>query len=98
MLLRLLYIVKYPYYSNATITVVDWEGTTIDDALVDTLLLNSSRIGHGYAIMKHPRMRQLLRDKDVAIEVNPISNQVKFCFDVNTLNYVNMLSIKLTIM
>ena len=36
-----------------------------------------SRIGHGYAIDKHPTLLHAAMDKGIAIEINPISNQVK---------------------
>jgi adenosine deaminase len=34
-------------------------------------------MGHGYAIVKHPEAKKLAREKNIPIEVNPISNQVK---------------------
>ena len=46
---------------------------------MDAVLLNSTRIGHGYALYKHPLVMQLIKERDIAIEVNPISNQVFKC-------------------
>jgi adenosine deaminase CECR1 len=44
--------------------------------VIDALLLNATRMGHGYAIAKHPEAKKLARAKNIPIEVNPISNQV----------------------
>ncbi|XP_011495794.1 PREDICTED: adenosine deaminase CECR1-like [Ceratosolen solmsi marchali] len=54
----------------------DWYGTNTDENLVDALMLNTKRIGHGYAILKHPELLKYARNKKVAIEISPISNQV----------------------
>lgn len=43
---------------------------------MDAVLLGSKRIGHGYSLLKHPKILELVKAKDIAIEVNPISNQV----------------------
>nr|CAD7398219.1 unnamed protein product [Timema cristinae] len=60
--------------------VPDWEGVT-DMNLVDAVLMNATRIGHGYALNKHPLVLERIKEKDIGIEVNPISNQVLMLVD-----------------
>lgn len=43
---------------------------------MDAVLLGTKRIGHGYSLLKHPKVVELVKSKDIAIEVNPVSNQV----------------------
>lgn len=38
--------------------------------------MNTTRIGHGYALSKHPAILEIINKRDIAIEVNPLSNQV----------------------
>ncbi|XP_034178804.2 adenosine deaminase [Osmia lignaria lignaria] len=53
-----------------------WLGSSTDENLVDAILFNSRRIGHGYALSSHPFLMEMTKRLDIAIEVNPISNQV----------------------
>lgn len=40
------------------------------------MLLGTRRIGHGFGLAKHPKLIELIKERNVAIEVNPVSNQV----------------------
>ena len=47
-----------------------------NENVLDAVLLDSRRIGHGIALFKHPLLMQIVKDRGIAIEVCPISNQV----------------------
>ncbi|XP_053599983.1 adenosine deaminase 2-like [Plodia interpunctella] len=53
-----------------------WLGTTSDENLFDAFELGSKRIGHGYALIKHPSLVDHVLKNDIPIEVNVISNVV----------------------
>ncbi|XP_020817751.1 adenosine deaminase CECR1 [Drosophila serrata] len=54
----------------------NWFGASTDINLLDALLLNTTRIGHGYALAKHPILMNAVKTRHIAVEVSPISNQV----------------------
>ncbi|KAL5293466.1 CECR1.2 family protein [Megaselia abdita] len=54
----------------------NWNGQSTDENLLDAVLLGTKRIGHGYALYKHPSVLDVIKERNIAIEVNPISNQV----------------------
>ena len=47
-----------------------------NENVLDAILLDAKRIGHGIALFKHPLLMQIVKERDIAIEVCPISNQV----------------------
>jgi adenosine deaminase CECR1 len=54
----------------------NWYNTESDDNVIDAILMNTTRIGHGYSVFKHPVLWAEIKRRNIAIEVNPISNQV----------------------
>lgn len=63
--------VEIPFIFHAGETLGD--GTKADVNLYDAILLGTKRIGHGFSLVKHPKLMQLCREKDIMIEVCPIS-------------------------
>lgn len=42
----------------------------------DAILLGATRIGHGFAIAKHPALINLVKERNICIEACPVSNRV----------------------
>lgn len=51
-------------------------GNDTDNNLVDALLLKSKRIGHGFALARHPYIMERMKKENICLEVCPISNEV----------------------
>lgn len=62
------------YYFHAGET--NWYGTSTDENLVDAILLGAKRIGHAYALTKHPLLMREVFERNIGLEINVISNEV----------------------
>jgi len=49
---------------------------TENENVLDAILLDARRIGHGLSLFKHPLLMKIAKDRGIAVEVCPISNQV----------------------
>ena len=65
---------QLPYFFHAGET--DVVGGSADDNLFDAILLNATRIGHGYALRHHPLLRTKVSQRDICVEVCVLSNQM----------------------
>ncbi|KAI0658804.1 Metallo-dependent hydrolase [Cubamyces menziesii] len=66
--------IHIPFIFHAGETLGD--GTAADMNLFDAILLGTKRIGHGFSIIKHPKVMEICREKGICIEMCPISNEV----------------------
>ncbi|KAI0875546.1 hypothetical protein GGS24DRAFT_489246 [Hypoxylon argillaceum] len=64
----------YPFFFHAGETLGD--GNSTDDNLFDALLFDSRRIGHGFSLYKHPLLLKQYTEKNIMVEVCPVSNEV----------------------
>lgn len=51
-------------------------GDETDRNLLDALLLGSKRIGHGFALPRHPFIMEQMKQHNICVEVCPISNEI----------------------
>lgn len=51
-------------------------GYSSDLNLFDAILMNATRIGHAFSLYKHPVLMQVVKQRNICLEVCPISNQV----------------------
>nr|BAN05623.1 adenosine deaminase-like growth factor [Flammulina velutipes] len=66
--------VDIPFVFHAGETLGD--GTEADMNLYDAILLGTKRIGHGFSLVKHPELMKICRERNIALEVCPISNEI----------------------
>ena len=67
-----------PFMFHAGESLLDTGGShnPENSNLYDSLLLNCKRVGHGYALLKHPVLAQKYRDRQICLELCPISNEL----------------------
>jgi adenosine deaminase CECR1 len=51
-------------------------GGETDGNLYDALLLGAKRIGHGFALARHPYVMEQMKKNNVCLELCPISNEI----------------------
>ncbi|KAK5131074.1 hypothetical protein LTR08_001360 [Meristemomyces frigidus] len=70
--------ISIPFMFHAGETLLDTGGSAHPDNsnLYDALLLNAKRIGHGYALFKHPMLVERYKQHNIALELCPISNEL----------------------
>ncbi|EPS97019.1 hypothetical protein FOMPIDRAFT_1129241 [Fomitopsis schrenkii] len=66
--------IDLPFIFHAGETLGD--GNAPDMNLYDAILLGTKRIGHGVSLVKHPKLMEICREKGIAVEVCPISNEI----------------------
>ncbi|XP_035448901.2 adenosine deaminase AGSA-like isoform X1 [Spodoptera frugiperda] len=72
----------YPEITNTSLNLychageTNWYGTSSDENLFDAILLGTKRIGHAFALVKHPLLMTEVKKRQIALEVNVISNLV----------------------
>ncbi|EPS41489.1 hypothetical protein H072_4635 [Dactylellina haptotyla CBS 200.50] len=66
--------VTIPFFFHAG--EVNSDGDVHDENLFDAILLGTKRIGHGFSLYKHPLLIEEVRNRNICLEVCPISNEV----------------------
>ncbi|KAK3722414.1 hypothetical protein LTR37_002405 [Vermiconidia calcicola] len=70
--------ISIPFFFHAGETLLDTGGShhPENSNLYDALLLKAKRIGHGYALLKHPRLVEKYKQQNICLELCPISNEL----------------------
>ena len=74
--------IEIPFLFHAGETLLDTGGSSDprNSNLYDAVILESKRIGHGFALMKHPHLIEKFKktetSKGICIELCPISNEL----------------------
>lgn len=82
---------EFEYFFHAGET--NWYGSSSDENIIDAIVLGTRRLGHAFALVKHPLLQKEVKERDIAVEVNVISNSVlKLVDDVRNHPLVNFLA------
>eukprot|EP01114_Cavostelium_apophysatum_P004782 TRINITY_DN1514_c0_g1_i2.p2 TRINITY_DN1514_c0_g1~~TRINITY_DN1514_c0_g1_i2.p2 ORF type:complete len:220 (+),score=45.26 TRINITY_DN1514_c0_g1_i2:860-1519(+) len=61
--------IKYFFHGGET----DWANRM---NLYDAILLNTTRIGHAYALKDYPLLKEMVKNRGIGLELCPVSNQL----------------------
>ncbi|KAM7186020.1 adenosine deaminase CECR1 [Naviculisporaceae sp. PSN 640] len=64
--------IPFLFHCGETLSI----GEETDGNLFDALLLGSKRIGHGFALPRHPYVMEKMKAENICVEVCPISNEI----------------------
>lgn len=64
--------IPFLFHCGETLSI----GADTDGNLLDALLLGSKRIGHGFALPRHPYIMEQMKARNICVEVCPISNEI----------------------
>lgn len=64
--------IPFLFHCGETLSI----GGETDGNLFDALLLGSKRIGHGFALPRHPYVMEKMKAENICVEVCPISNEI----------------------
>ncbi len=67
-----------PYYAEMFLPLFfnpDAFSQNFHEGIYDAILLNAQRVGYGLELYKHPELMALVKEKGIAIEISPISDQ-----------------------
>ncbi|KAF2137491.1 uncharacterized protein K452DRAFT_235853 [Aplosporella prunicola CBS 121167] len=70
--------IEIPFMFHAGETLLDTGGSKDPKKsnLYESVLLKAKRVGHGFALTKHPRLIKAFKDNNICIELCPVSNEL----------------------
>ena len=75
--LEMLYTAKLKYGDRFKVIMHAGESyLRTNTELYDAILLGTKRIGHGFNLIMHPNLIQIVKDEKICLECCPISNKV----------------------
>ncbi|KAL1616817.1 hypothetical protein SLS54_008209 [Diplodia seriata] len=87
--------IDIPFMFHAGETLLDTGGTKDPENsnLYESVLLKAKRVGHGFALPKHPQLIQKFKDQDICVEICPVSNELlHLCRNVKEHPYPEILA------
>ena len=64
------------FHAGETLLDTGGSNTSENSNLYEALLLNAKRVGHGFALTKHPHLARRFKEQRICIELCPTSNEM----------------------